>query len=1052
MKKVLVLGSGGLQVGQAGEFDYSGSQAIKALREEGIQTVLINPNIATYQTSEGMADTVYFLPVTPEMVEKIIEKERPDGIFLQFGGQTALNCAVKLKERGTLEKYAVRVLGTPIEAIEATEDRDIFKEKLDEIDVPTAPSTAASTLPDALDAAGKIGYPVICRAAYALGGLGSGFADTQEELATLCATALTLSPQVLIEKSLRGWKEVEYEMVRDANDNCIAVCNMENIDPLGVHTGDSIVVAPSQTLTNKEYHMLRDRAIRVIRHLGIIGECNIQYALSPHNDEYYVIEVNARLSRSSALASKATGYPLAYVAAKLALGKSLIDVKNPVTGQTVACFEPALDYCVLKIPRWDLKKFSRARTKLGSSMKSVGEVMSIGRSFEEAVQKAIRMTETGLLGLVGNDVEMQNDLDRPDERRLLAVAQAIQEGRSLDDIYEESMIDKWFLYKLANIVSTAEELKKGDLDETLLRTAKQQGFSDEQIEKLSEQEGIREKRKHLGILPIVKQIDTLAAEWPSQTNYLYITYNGTEHDIQFDAKKNVITLGGGSYRIGSSVEFDWCCMNCVNTLKGNGYTTTVINCNPETVSTDYDMSDRLYFEELSAERVLDIIDLENPEGVVVSMGGQTPNNLTPSLASAGVPILGTDPDNIDRCENRDRFSSMLDSLGVGQPDWVAASTLKEAESFAEKVGYPVLIRPSYVLSGAAMRVVSEREELDRCLKEATRVSREYPVVISKFIENAKEIEMDCVADSGELLAYAISEHIEHAGVHSGDATLVLPAQKLWLETVRKIKRATREIARELKITGPFNIQYIAKNNEIKVIECNLRCSRTFPFVSKVFGVNFIQIATEAMLGLKPRKVDKSLFDLDYVGVKAPQFSFTRLTGADPVLGVEMASTGEVACLGEHVEDAFLQALLSTGFAVPKKNILLSTGPVQDKADFMESARKLESLGYTLYATPGTGKFLREHGVECETLYWPLSEKNPNIEDYLKAGNIDLVVNIPKSLEREEITNDYIIRRTAVDMNIPLITNLDAAILFVRSLVHASREKHEPKSWKEFVKI
>lgn len=1009
-----------------------------------------------------MADKIYFLPVEPDVVERIIEKDRPDAVFLSFGGQTALNCGVELENAGVFKKYGVQVLGTPVKAIEMTEDRDAFANALKEIDVPVAPSVACNTLEEAKAAANKIGYPLIVRAAYALGGLGSGFADNEAELVEIVQKALALSPQVLVEKSLRGWKEVEYEMVRDCENNCIAVCNMENIDPLGVHTGDSIVVAPSQTLTNDEYHLLRRVAIKVIRMIGIVGECNIQYALDPKSEEFFVIEVNARLSRSSALASKATGYPLAYIAAKLALNKTLVEVKNPVTKKTTACFEPALDYVVIKMPRWDLKKFSRVSKVLGSSMKSVGEVMAIGRNFEEALQKSLRMTETGLNGLLANDLEAEElieCLNQPNEKRILAVTYALKKGKSFEEIFQQTHIDHWFLHKLKNVVDAAKSITTLDgIDAAQMRVLKTLGFSDYQIALLADVQGatkreremvVREKRKALGVLPIVKQIDTLAAEWPAQTNYLYMTYAASEHDITFNDPKNVVVLGGGAYRIGSSVEFDWCCVSCINALKERGHYAIVINCNPETVSTDYDMSDKLYFEELSHERVLDILDLEQPDGVVVSMGGQTPNNLVMGLHEANVPILGTAPEHIDRAEDRNKFSSLLDELEIDQPAWIAATSLDAAKQFAKDVSYPVLIRPSYVLSGAAMRVVEKEEELEACLRNATNVSTEHPVVVSKFITGAKEIEMDAVAQNGEVKVYAISEHVENAGVHSGDATLVLPAQRLWMETVRRIKKATRAIAKGLRISGPLNIQFIAKDNKIKVIECNLRCSRTFPFVSKVFRINFVEVATKILLGEDVPQFDRSIFELDYVGVKAPQFSFTRLTDADPISGVEMASTGEVACLGDEVHDAFLNALLSTGYTIPKKTVLLSTGPLEKKVLFLESAKTLVAMGYDVYASPGTGAFLQENDVPCTVLEWPLSKKEPNIATYLYEKKIDLVINIPKNAEAEELENDYKIRRLAVDLGIPLVTNVHCAMLFVEALEEYKEKQLPIKSWDEF---
>ncbi|MFC1648047.1 carbamoyl-phosphate synthase (glutamine-hydrolyzing) large subunit [Nanoarchaeota archaeon] len=1053
VKKVLVLGSGGLSIGQAGEFDYSGSQAMKALKEEGMKTVLVNPNIATIQTSEGMADRIYFLPVTADFVEEIIEKEKPDGILLSFGGQTALNCGVELFRKGVLKKHGVKVLGTPVESIMMTEDRDLFAKKLEEIDVKIPESLAVDNIKDALKAAKTIGYPVILRAAYALGGLGSGFARDAEELSELASKALSSSKQVLIEDSLKGWKEVEYEVVRDSADNCITVCNMENFDPLGIHTGESIVIAPSQTLTNSEYHKLREISIKVIRHLGVVGECNIQFALDPESEDYRVIEVNARLSRSSALASKATGYPLAAVACKLALGKTLPEIKNAVTKKTCACFEPSLDYVVVKYPRWDFEKFSKVSRRLGSSMKSVGEVMSIGRTFEEAFQKALRMIGNGYPGFACSNhafKSIEGELQKPSDKRVLALRQALLKGMSVDKLYELTKIDKWFLYKLQRIVDIEKRLKKS-LSKDLLLEAKKAGFSDEQVGICvgkSEAE-IRALRKKHKISPFVKQIDTMAAEFPAQTNYLYLTYNATKDDIEKESKKSVIILGSGAYRIGSSVEFDWCCVTCALTLNKLGYKTIMVNHNPETVSTDYDVCDKLYFDELSLESVLDIFEKERSLGVVVSMGGQIPNNLALKLRDNKVKVLGTTPKDIDNAEDRHKFSKLLDSLGIDQPPWKELTNIANAKRFADSVGYPVLVRPSYVLSGAAMNVAHDSEELEKYLGQASDVSNEHPVIISKFITGAKEIEMDAVAKNGEIVCYAISEHIENAGVHSGDATLVFPAQNLYLETIRKIKKSTRAIAKKLNITGPFNIQYLAKENEIKVIECNLRASRSFPFVSKVLKLNLIDIASKAIMGEKIPEINKSSFELDYVGIKAPQFSFTRLHGADPQLGVEMASTGEVACLGEDIHDAFLKSLISSGFTMPKKRILLSTGPVKSKARFLDSAKKLEEMGYELYATPGTAKFLRSNEVRCKVLNWPLDDKQPNIKDYIREKKLDLVLNIPKSYKKEELTNGYIIRRSAVDHSIPLITNLKCAILLVDSLERARTLPFEVKAWEDY---
>ncbi|MDE7355965.1 MAG: carbamoyl-phosphate synthase (glutamine-hydrolyzing) large subunit, partial [Rikenellaceae bacterium] len=1050
INKVILLGSGALKIGEAGEFDYSGSQALKALKEEGIETILINPNIATVQTSENIADKVYFLPVTPEYVEEVIDRERPDGILLAFGGQTALNCGVRLYESGVLEKYNVKVLGTPVQAIIDTEDREKFVEKLDQIDVKTIKSEAVTSVEDAKRVAAELGYPVIVRAAYTLGGLGSGFADTPEELETLAGKAFTYSPQLLVEKSLKGWKEVEYEVVRDRFDNCITVCNMENFDPLGIHTGESIVVAPSQTLTNSEYHKLRRLAIKIIRHIGIVGECNVQYALDPNSEDYRVIEVNARLSRSSALASKATGYPLAFVAAKLGLGYGLHELKNSVTKTTTACFEPALDYIVCKIPRWDLGKFKGVSHELGSSMKSVGEVMAIGRTFEEAIQKGLRMIGQGMHGFVGNKELAVKDIDaaltHPTDKRIFYISQALKKGYSVDKIHDLTKIDKWFLDKLRNIITTEKELDKynaiADVPDEMLLEAKQRGFSDFQLARIilrckdGEIEDymfrIRAARKERGITPVVKQIDTLAAEYPAMTNYLYVTYNGSEHDIDFaHDDKSVVVLGSGAYRIGSSVEFDWCGVNAINTVRANGYRSVMINYNPETVSTDYDMCDRLYFDELTLERVLDITDLEQPHGVIVSTGGQIPNNLAMRLDSQKIRILGTSAHDIDRAEDRHKFSSMCDALGIDQPRWKELTSMDDIYKFVDQVGFPVLIRPSYVLSGAAMNVVSNKEELKHFLEMATEVSKQYPVVVTEFIENAKEIEIDAVAKDGEVMLYAISEHVEFAGVHSGDATIVFPAQKLYNETIRRIKKIARKIAGELHISGPFNMQLMAKDNDIKVIECNLRASRSFPFVSKVLKVNFIDLATRIMLGLPVEAPAKSAFDLDYVGVKAPQFSFSRLQKADPVLGVEMASTGEVACLGEDYYEAILKSMLSVGYKVPRKTVLLSTGDLRSKVEMIKPATLLQEKGYTIYATRGTALFLQEHGIKAQTLGWPdQNDGTPNTLDYIKNGKIELVVNIPKNLSKDELNNDYTIRRSAIDFNVPLITNARLGAAFI----------------------
>jgi len=1069
IKKVLLLGSGALKIGEAGEFDYSGSQALKALKEEGIYTVLINPNIATVQTSEGVADQIYFLPVTPFFVEKVIQKERPDGILLSFGGQTALNCGVELYKSGVLEKYNVRVLGTPVQAIIDTEDRELFVKKLDEIHVKTIKSEAVENVEDARRAAREVGYPVIVRAAYALGGLGSGFCDNEEELNVLVEKAFSFSPQVLVEKSLRGWKEIEYEVVRDQYDNCITVCNMENFDPLGIHTGESIVIAPSQTLTNKEYHKLRELAIRIIRHIGIVGECNVQYAFDPESEDYRVIEVNARLSRSSALASKATGYPLAFVAAKLGLGYGLFDLKNSVTKTTSAFFEPALDYVVCKIPRWDLGKFRGVDRELGSSMKSVGEVMAIGRTFEEAIQKGLRMIGQGMHGFVENKELVIADVDKalrePTDKRIFVISKAMRAGYTIDQIHELTKIDKWFLQKLMNIMNTSKELHALDglekLDATLLRKAKVQGFSDFQIgravglEKDMEIEQaineVRAYRKSLGIVPVVKQIDTLAAEYPAQTNYLYLTYSGVGNDVHYlGDHRSIIVLGSGAYRIGSSVEFDWCGVQALNTIRKEGYRSVMINYNPETVSTDYDMCDRLYFDELTFERVMDIIELENPHGVIVSTGGQIPNNLAMRLDGEKVNILGTSATSIDNAEDRDKFSAMLDRIGVDQPEWSALTSMEDINAFIAKVGFPVLVRPSYVLSGAAMNVCSNQEELERFLQLAANVSKKHPVVVSSFIEHAKEVEMDAVAKDGEIIAYAISEHIEYAGVHSGDATIQFPPQKLYVETVRRIKRISRQIAKELHISGPFNIQFLARENDIKVIECNLRASRSFPFVSKVLKINLIELATRVMLGLPVEKPEKSLFDLDYVGIKASQFSFNRLQKADPVLGVDMASTGEVGCLGDDTGTAVLTAMLSVGQRIPAKNVLLSTGGAKQKVDMLDAARMLRKKGYNIFATPGTARFLAENGIENTLVYWPSEpEAKPQALEMLHNKEIDMVVNIPKNLTAGELTNGYKIRRAAIDLNIPLITNARLASAFINAFCTIDIDDIAIKSWAEY---
>lgn len=1084
IKKVLLLGSGALKIGEAGEFDYSGSQALKALKEEGIETILINPNIATVQTSEGVADQIYFLPVTPYFVEKVIQKEKPEGIMLAFGGQTALNCGVTLYREGTLEKYNVKVLGTPVQAIIDTEDRELFVEKLNQIDVKTIKSEAVENVEDARRAARELGYPVIVRAAYALGGLGSGFCDNEEELDVLVEKAFAFSPQVLVEKSLRGWKEVEYEVVRDRFDNCITVCNMENFDPLGIHTGESIVIAPSQTLTNKEYHKLRELAIRIIRHIGIVGECNVQYAFDPESEDYRVIEVNARLSRSSALASKATGYPLAFVAAKLGLGYGLFDLKNSVTKTTSAFFEPALDYVVCKIPRWDLGKFHGVDKELGSSMKSVGEVMAIGRTFEEAIQKGLRMIGQGMHGFVENKELVIADIDKalrePTDKRIFVISKAFRAGYTIDQVHDLTKIDKWFLQKLMNIMRTSEELRQltvdsgqlavkdaaaffnsqlSNLSPQLLRKAKVQGFSDFQIARGIGFQGdmedgilyVRNYRKSVGILPVVKQIDTLAAEYPAQTNYLYLTYSGVANDVTYlGDHKSIVVLGSGAYRIGSSVEFDWCGVQALNTIRKEGWRSVMINYNPETVSTDYDMCDRLYFDELTFERVMDILELENPHGVIVSTGGQIPNNLALRLDAQKVNILGTSAKSIDNAEDREKFSAMLDRIGVDQPRWRELTSMDDINEFVDEVGFPVLVRPSYVLSGAAMNVCSNQEELERFLKLAANVSKKHPVVVSQFIEHAKEVEMDAVAQNGEIIAYAISEHIEFAGVHSGDATIQFPPQKLYVETVRRIKRISREIAKALNISGPFNIQYLARENDIKVIECNLRASRSFPFVSKVLKINFIELATKVMLGLPVEKPSKNLFELDYVGIKASQFSFNRLQKADPVLGVDMASTGEVGCIGSDTSCAILKAMLSVGYRIPKKSILLSTGTPKQKIDMMGAARMLVNKGYKLYATGGTHRTLAENGIESTLVYWPSeSDKHPQALEMLHNKEIDMVVNIPKNLTAGELDNGYKIRRAAIDLNVPLITNARLASAFINAFCTMSIDDIAIKSWEEY---
>lgn len=1068
-KKVLILGSGALQIGQAGEFDYSGSQAIKALKEDGIETVLINPNIATIQTSENFADKVYFIPIKTEFVERVIEKEKPDGILLQFGGQTALNVGVELYDKGILSKHNFKILGTPVETIKDTEDRLLFAKRVEEIGLKVAKSKTATNLQKAIEAGEQIGYPLMVRIAYALGGLGSGIVNSEAELVEKARRAFSFTNQILIEESLYGWKEVEYEIVRDKYNNCITVCSMENIDPMGIHTGDSIVIAPVQTLSARENFNLRSIGIKLIRHLGIIGECNIQYALDPYSEDYRIIEVNARLSRSSALASKATGYPLAFIATKLALGYALNEIVNAITRETSANFEPALDYVALKFPRWDLQKFQQVSTQLGSEMKSVGEVMSLGRSFEEVLQKAIRMLDVGMKGFTGNSLQfddIEKELREPTDKRIFAIAEALKSGYSVDRIHELTKITKWFLYKMKNIVDTEIKLKNlrssvpkastwknlEGLSTNLLREAKQNGFSDLQIAELvnSDELTVRNYRKSLGVIPVVKQIDTMAAEFPAQTNYLYLTYHGNENDIQLGEPDQIIVLGSGPYRIGSSVEFDWCCVNAANQVNKSGYKSIMINCNPETVSTDYDICDKLYFEQLTFERVLDICDLENPAGVIVSMGGQIPNNLAMKLHKAGIKIIGTSPEQIDNAESRHKFSQILDEIEVDQPEWREVTTLEDAKQFANNVGYPVLIRPSYVLSGAAMSIVLTEDELELYLKKATELNSEHPVVISKFITDAREIEVDAVADNGELFCYAIAEHVENAGVHSGDATIVLPPQRTYLETMRRVKLITKKIARALEITGPFNIQFIAKDNEVKVIECNLRASRSFPFVSKTLKINFIEIATRLMLGEKVPRIDKSSFDLDYVGVKASQFSFTRLKGSDPVTGVEMSSTGEVACLGDDFNEAFLKSILATGFKIPQKGVMLSTGTPKNKAELIDELKILQKMELKFYGTKGTAEFYKENGsLDVEVLYRPFDNQEPSILTYMSEGKIDLVINIPKTTEKVELDSDYIIRRKAVDLNIPLLTNIQIAKRFVKALNQYSPSQLRVKSWDEY---
>lgn len=1069
IKKVLLLGSGALKIGEAGEFDYSGSQALKAMKEEGITTVLINPNIATVQTSEGFADKIYFLPVTPYFVEKVIRKEQPDGILLAFGGQTALNCGVELHRSGILEKYGVEVLGTPVQAIMDTEDRELFVKKLDEINIKTIKSEAVNSIADAKQAAAELGYPVIVRAAYALGGLGSGFCDNEEELVALVEKSLAFSPQVLVEKSLKGWKEIEYEVVRDRFDNCITVCNMENFDPLGIHTGESIVVAPSQTLTNEDFHLLRKLAIKIIRHIGIVGECNVQYAFDPTSMDYRVIEVNARLSRSSALASKATGYPLAFVAAKLGLGYGLFDLKNSVTKETSAFFEPAIDYIVCKIPRWDLGKFHGVRREIGSSMKSVGEVMAIGRTFEEVIQKGLRMIGQGMHGFVGNKEIKVDDIDHalkePTDKRIFVISKAMRQGYSVDRIYELTKIDKWFLYKLQNIINTASELQEYNEVESvpaeLLRLAKEQGFSDFQVarevlkENMTDAEKanlqVRTYRKSLGILPVVKQIDTLAAEYPAQTNYLYLTYNGRENDINYlHDHRSIVVLGSGAYRIGSSVEFDWCSVNALLTVKKEGWRSVMINYNPETVSTDYDICDRLYFDELTFERVMDILDLEQPHGTILSVGGQIPNNLATRLDEQNINILGTTARSIDNAEDRNKFSAMLDRLGIDQPRWRELTSLEDINEFIDEVGFPVLVRPSYVLSGAAMNVCHNQEQLTRFLRLAANVSKQHPVVVSQFISSAKEIEMDAVAQNGEIVAYAISEHIEYAGVHSGDATIQFPPQKLYVETMRRIRKISRQIAKALEISGPFNIQFLAKNNDIKVIECNLRASRSFPFVSKVLKINFIDLATRIMLGLPVEKPSKSAFDLDYVGIKASQFSFSRLQGADPVLGVDMASTGEVGCIGMDASEALIKSMISVGNRIPNKAVLMSTGTPKQKADLLDAAHELANRGYKIYATGGTHAYLSDNGIPAIRVYWPSQpDMQPQAIELLHDHLVDMVVNIPKNYSTTELTNGYKIRRAAIDLNIPLLTNARLASAYIDAFTTHPLDEIEIKSWDEY---
>lgn len=1063
IKKVLILGSGALKIGEAGEFDYSGSQALKALREEGISTVLINPNIATVQTSEGVADKVYFLPVTPYFVEKVIEKEQPQGILLAFGGQTALNCGVELFKAGILEKHNIKVLGTPVQTIIDTEDRELFVKKLDEINVKTIKSIAAESLEQARAAAEEVGYPVIIRAAYALGGLGSGFCENEQELNALATKAFSFSPQVLVEKSLRGWKEIEYEVMRDSYDNCIAVCNMENFDPLGIHTGESIVIAPTQTLSAKECKFLRKIAIDIVKHVGIVGECNVQFAYDPEGEDYRVIEVNARLSRSSALASKATGFPLAFVAAKIGLGYGLFELKNCVTKNTPAFFEPTLDYVVCKIPRWDLSKFKGVSREIGSSMKSVGEVMAIGRTFEETIQKGLRMIGQGALGFDYNkemsDEDIQHDLKNPTDTRIFAIAAAFKAGYTVKQIHDLTKIDKWFLDRLENIHNTRNAIKDcGSIDNVgteLLKKAKCIGFSDIQIGKLVgvPEAQVRLYRQGLGLRPFVKQIDTLAGEFPSNTNYLYLTYNGEKDDVSFnDGSKTVIVLGSGAYRIGSSVEFDWCGVNAIQTLNKKGYKSVMINYNPETVSTDYDVCDRLYFDELSYETVMDICQMEKPYGVIVSVGGQIPNNLALPLKNSGVNILGTSATDIDRAEDRNKFSSIVDKLGIDQPRWRELTTWDDIDKFIEEVGFPVLVRPSYVLSGAAMNVCFSKDDLKVFLAMAVEVSEEHPVVISSFIQRCKEIECDAVADNGKVIASAISEHIEFAGVHSGDATIQFPPQKIYGITAAKIRKTVAAIAKELNITGPFNIQFLATDNYIKVIECNLRASRSFPFVSKVLKTNFIELATRCMLGEHPEPIGIDPFELEYVGIKCSQFSFSRLSHADPVLGVDMASTGEVGCIGDNLDEALLKSMLSVGHRIPSKSVLISSGNAKQKADILRACTELDKKGIKIYATEGTSRYLNENGVHATRVLWPNDtpeEGIPSAIDLIRNHEVDLVVNIPKNFTHTELSNGYNMRRASIDFNVPLITNSRLATAYIRAFCAKSIDDISIKSWDEY---